>query len=355
VRLDANAISWKVDRLQIDIKKSKMIQAGARRGVKHVFSVYCNPNQPEICVFVALGIHLLTSTKVAENAMLFEGAVYTRFAAWVKGYFKAHPDPKLGQPDFGTQSFSKGALSYACLYSGSMSAGYQPGGVLTKYRYVSTIMRGDENVGRLICGLNNQTLDYTLLPPRFKPTEVGDVGVPYETLIHDYASYPASFKECIPYLIATMVYHCNWLKQNLPKCHPLFLSRGWRSNWMQSNFHRVLTPVPMECKITNMRATGIEPVHAIMHSLHVGYVAPTSSCPSFSSGAAPVATAPALTVPAVAAIKDLKVDFTELKADFTELQASIDELKVLVKSMAVHMVAAGPSMPPGTAAVAPLR
>jgi hypothetical protein len=193
VGLNSDAISWKIDSLRIDIKKSKTLQAGAQRGAKHKFSVYCNPTQPEICVFVALGIHLLVVTKVAENAMLFEGSVYSKFALWVKNYFKAHPDAELGEPDFGTQSFRKGALSYACSFSGAMSAvsgilraGYQLGGVLPKY--VATIMRGDENVGRSICGLNNQTLDYTLLPPRFKPTEVGDEGVPYASLIHNYAS-----------------------------------------------------------------------------------------------------------------------------------------------------------------------
>ncbi|KAJ1441497.1 hypothetical protein B484DRAFT_299081, partial [Ochromonadaceae sp. CCMP2298] len=45
-----------------------------------------------------------------------------------------------------------------------------------------------------------------------------------------YDEYPGSFKRTVPYLLATLLYHLDWLRATLSSQHPLWLQLLFTSN-----------------------------------------------------------------------------------------------------------------------------
>ncbi|ETV91792.1 hypothetical protein H310_13637 [Aphanomyces invadans] len=70
--------------------------------------------------------------------------------------------------------------------------------------------------------------------------------------------YPATFRSVIPFLLASLVYHCKWLKATLAVDHPLFLSHVWTSGTIPSLTTHVLSGV-LKNKISGLVASGIPP------------------------------------------------------------------------------------------------
>jgi hypothetical protein len=70
--------------------------------------------------------------------------------------------------------------------------------------------------------------------------------------------YPTCFRSAIPYLLASLVYHQEWVARRLPQMHPLFLSNVWRSGYLKK-----LAPLVQSGYMQNpesgMKATGIPP------------------------------------------------------------------------------------------------
>lgn len=123
------------------------------RGPVHHFTVYANPLQPAMCLFLALGVKIATTAQVLPNAALYRDNEYTHFANWLDSHFSANTTNE--DRDFGSQSIRKGSLTYALSFPGAISAvsallraGYTLGGVLP--RYVALILQGDQNVGRVL-------------------------------------------------------------------------------------------------------------------------------------------------------------------------------------------------------------
>lgn len=208
-----SCISWSNDALRVDIPKSKGLQLGADRGLAHQESVYANPVQPEMCAITALGIKVLCTTLLPTNGGL---------------------------------------------YRTSDQSNYSLGQILPKY--IQQMLRGDQSVGRTVSGLDPNSSNFGLLPPRFATL----VGVNFAEMVSDYNAYPASFKSVIPYLLASVIYHREWVTRTLPKTHDVFNSRFWRCGWPARLAEKVLDPCPLTCTITNMRATGVSCLTTIM-------------------------------------------------------------------------------------------
>lgn len=308
-------IHWRNDSLLIHIPKSKNHQRGAERGEEHKFSVYANPLNPEACVLLALGIKLLTTSIVQENAPLYRPTEKDHFARWLEKQVELHEREQSElQPrsDLGVQSVRKGSLTYSLAFPGAAStistllrAGYLLGGVLP--RYVALAIEGDCNVSRILCGLPAQSEDLSLLPPRFAPNQ----NINWSEMVCDIDSYPTAFQSCIPYLIASVVYHAEWLKKTLPRTHSLFQSRFWRSNQHNLLQASVLPPVRMHCSATGMRATGVSPLTVVLDRI--------ASLPTQSSHSPPLATSvveptPAVLAPLVAQLNGLSQMMTQLTA-----------------------------------------
>ena len=160
----------------------------------------------------------------------------------------------------------KGSTSYVVSLPGLsnviacwLRAGWQLGGVLPSYLTVEAA--GDQTVGRTVCGLPPNGLDFTLLPARFNDEAV----IEWADIISNYDSYPTDFQHVIPCLVAAVVHHATWISDNLPGNHPIFLSRCWRAGAQVSLRPYVLAPCRMSCEVTGMVATGIPPLHVFMN------------------------------------------------------------------------------------------
>jgi hypothetical protein len=49
----------------------------------------------------------------------------------------------------------------------------------------------------------------------------------WQEILPEFGQYPESFRQVVPYLLASIVFHHKWLKDNLHENHPLFVSRVW--------------------------------------------------------------------------------------------------------------------------------
>jgi hypothetical protein len=82
-----------------------------------------------------------------------------------------------------------------------------------------------------------------------------------------YENYPANFKTCFPFLIASVVYHRQWLVENLSRHHPIFLSRLFTDGHAERLQPKVLLGIGF-CKETGLAATGIPHHLVISHNVN---------------------------------------------------------------------------------------
>jgi hypothetical protein len=244
----------------------------------------------------------------------------------------------IGHRDYGTQSIRKGCQTHLTKFPGAanclaglLRAGYHLGGVLPKY--VGQTVEGDQSTGRLLCGLPAQTCDHALLPPRFASPGHISFGV----LLPDFESYPEQFKSCVPFLVASLVYHSSWLLEHLPHGHPLFISRFWRNGFNLQLARHVLAPVHMQCPVTGMCATGVSQLCAVLCSMASvpaappAVLAPTSGVRALSGPPAPSVEssssehAPLFTRAEVSALVQESV--AQMQSGFAE---QLDELKQIL-------------------------
>jgi hypothetical protein len=122
-------------------------------------------------------------------------------------------------------------------------------------------MGGDQTVGRTVCGLPSGELDFTLLPARFAKNS----SPIWPDLVSNFESYPKDFQNIIPFIVAAVIHQADWITDNLPTSHPIFISRFWRSGAQQSLKSDILEPCRMTCVETGMVATGIPPLHVFMN------------------------------------------------------------------------------------------
>ena len=104
-------------------------------------------------------------------------------------------------------------------------------------------------MGRSVCGLPPHTLDFASLPARFKPGADIDrlAYVPYF-----FESYPIDFQKVITYLLATVIYHSQWIAESLPEDHPIFRGKFWRDGAQHILKPFVLDPCNMHCEKTGI-------------------------------------------------------------------------------------------------------
>ncbi|KAH9152508.1 hypothetical protein AeRB84_005073 [Aphanomyces euteiches] len=106
-------------------------------------------------------------------------------------------------------------------------------------------------------GLDVYTKDFASLPPHF----VGQVLNlhEWETILPGYIDYyPSSFRTAIPFMLASLVWHQNWLRDTLDEKHPLFFSPVWISGLLPQLIQRVEVGC-LSNEMTKMKATGIPP------------------------------------------------------------------------------------------------
>jgi hypothetical protein len=270
-------ISWEGDSMIITIPKHKGDQEGAKSYPKHI---YANPIIPSICPILATAV--LTFCKslrhdpdsnnhvnTVKSYKLFEGtnqeSRYSAILVKVLSELDINEENRLGakRNQIGTHSARKGAASYCCGMVGGPSsiqvylrAGWSLGNVQDRYLFSDN--GGDQITGRVVSGLPYTDIQFGLLPPHFDHSVFNNIMLDWELILPGYKYYPNTFKQVIPYLLASIVHHDEWLRSRLVKEHPLFSSYLYSSGLI-NGLKKYILVRSNYCSITKMTATGIPP------------------------------------------------------------------------------------------------
>jgi hypothetical protein len=272
-------IGWEADALLITTPKHKGDQEGVKCFARHL---YANPCTPAICPVLALAIlvfvrslrHDPAASSTADsspNFRVFDGpSNCARFSDVLLRIIAAVPVSEvhmLGgeKKQLGTHSVRKGAASYcAGMVNGPstvqifLRAGWSLGNVQDRYLFAGA--GGDQLTGRVLSGLPFNDPTFASLPPHFD--QEGLRLISWESILPLHSRLPHTFKQALPYLLASICYHEAWLRSTLPAHHPLFSTHLFASGTVQS-LQRHLLAGCNRCPVTGMLATGIPP-HLVM-------------------------------------------------------------------------------------------
>lgn len=263
-------MEWTSDALAIYFAHMKNDQQGERpKDPRHV---YANPLRPEICPILALGIYFMCTPFGEKGERIFEGDhQYDRFSEALDDLLKL-PEVAavlkqmgINPKDIGTHSFRKGGATYCT--SGStqcpsvtavyLRAGWTIEGVQNRYlRYEAA---GDYFVGRTICGLPIDAVQFALMAPAFP---LGMEAV-LRAIKLCFPNAPPHMYGILEYCLASVVFHQKYLRETLPASHPLWSSPLWNRDILTPLAAAVQSP-QFEDKRRNVSGTGIPPTVHIM-------------------------------------------------------------------------------------------
>ncbi len=266
-------ISWENDAMIVVFPSHKGDQEGRSALPKHVFA---NPENPDMCPLLALAIFVFTIGHRREGSRpaLFttnddEGAVESRFTKYLRSIIgdneQALLDFGLEIKDLGTHSFRKGTATYLSGMPGGptaiaiyLRAGWSLGNV--QQRYILSGDGGDQVCGRAASGLKITDPAFASLPPHFNLREGPVLSVDeWDAILPGYSTfYPNNFKPVLNYLLASLVYHQDYLAAHLTPGHPLFHQRIWRSGKLSELRGRVLAGTFVN-PVSGLEATGVPP------------------------------------------------------------------------------------------------
>lgn len=268
-------MSWHEDALVITVPRHKGDQDGKNCGPKHV---YANPLEPHICPILALAIYAFGTAfrRPGAKALVFGDTAEKRFSQWLVGIMVEHKEElqRRGHnvKDLGTHSLRKGVATYISGCPGGPSpisiylrAGWSLGQVQS--RYIFSSQGGDQHVGRAACGLCPLDQTFATLPPHFDIRNRDALNERYwRVLTAETESLTLGFKSVIPFLLASLVFHRDWLEKTLHSSHPLKSSRVWTTGILTELKDQVLTGV-YQHPTSGLKATGIPPYLLLAHKI----------------------------------------------------------------------------------------
>jgi hypothetical protein len=125
-------------------------------------------------------------------------------------------------------------------------------------------------VGRTIAASTSlNSVDLAQLVAHFAlPASIFDgTGFDWPTVLPIYADLPLSFKAVVPFLLATLVQHREYLNETLHGDHPLRRCAVWTTGALIHLRDRVHVDQVVSCKHCGMKATGIPPTTLLQHRL----------------------------------------------------------------------------------------
>ena len=253
---------------------TKADQEGKNCSPKHVFA---NPQTPEICPILSFGIFLFTSgiRRNGASPIVFSDNINNtedRFSNWLKTICSVAENLAVlvqygvDVVEVGTHSFRKGVAEFLSGMVGGASpisiylrAGWSLGPVQS--RYILEAQGGDQLCGRAATGLDITTPEFASLPPHFNNQNGAIVltVAEWNEILPGYSTfYPPQFRPVVSYLLASIVYHKQWLATTLHHNHPLFNTRLWTSGIVDRLAPMVLSGSRRN-SVSLLTATGIPP------------------------------------------------------------------------------------------------
>jgi hypothetical protein len=285
-------ISWKEDSLTIVIPQSKSDQEGDRVCHRHI---YANPLDPSICPVLSLAL-LIFSKSFHHAEMEKKEEEHIQMESWPlflgtkqehrMSYIMARVLKKIGisqadlallnnDPSFlGLHSPRKGANTYCSSFVGGPSfpsichrGGWAIGGVQDRYNFFQD--GADQFVGRVVSGLPFHSSAFATLPPHFSSETLKSISdADWKQILPLYDQYPTGFRLCLPFFLASIVYHEPFLRKTLSPHHSLFFTPLFaQADGLLSRLRPQVLLGELECPVTKMEARGIPPTLAIASKL----------------------------------------------------------------------------------------
>ena len=133
-------------------------------------------------------------------------------------------------------------------------------------RYIFEGQGGDQFVGRAATGLNLNDSRFACLPPHFDFSGGPVLSLAeWEDILPGYSTfYPAEFRAAIPFLLASIIFHRQWLRANLSAQHPIFYSRIFTSGITTKLCEKIQAGI-FKNDLTGMIASGIPQHVKLLH------------------------------------------------------------------------------------------
>lgn len=269
-----NHISWENDSMVIVFPSHKGDKEGRSALPKHV---YANIAEPSVCPILSFAVYIFTRGYEREGSKMtiFAGDAESRFSKWLGNLCQTNKDVLLNQgveiSMIGTHSFRKGIATFMSGTPGGptaisiyLRAGWSLGPVQS--RYILEGEGGDQVCGRAASGLPLTDVSFANHPPHFlHNNEDYMTSAEWEDILPGYSTfYPKNFREVVPFLLASLIYHQPYLlslQASNPR-HPIFLQRVWTSGVLV----RLKDMVDAGCNrnpTSKLTATGVPP-HLIL-------------------------------------------------------------------------------------------
>ena len=139
----------------------------------------------------------------------------------------------------------------------------------TQDRYIFAGPGGGQLVGRALCGLPINGKEFSVLPPHFTLEDMAVLNeVVWSNILEGFDDYPAGFRRVVPYLFASLVFHEDFLRNELCEHHPLWNQRIFiKKQWINGYGNDERSCHYRHCDNPLMMATGIPSHLAIAHEL----------------------------------------------------------------------------------------
>jgi hypothetical protein len=255
-------IAWDGDCLSVFFLKHKGDQDGSRAFPR---AIYANPLDPQVCPILSLGIKLLCEPCTTSRPVkLFPGKSQdSNFAKWISKEIDDLSEEEKSvvgcfDSDIGSHSGRKGAATFVCGITGGpdshsvyLRMGHTLGGVADRYIFSSS--GSDRYVGRSVCGLPHTSADFATLPPHFSRA-CPDIEWP--EIVPNYSLYDSGIVSAIPFLVASVIYHLDWIRSNLPATHRIYSSKLFASDYL-NRLRPFVIVGRFRCSDTGLQGTGI--------------------------------------------------------------------------------------------------
>lgn len=271
-------MEWDGDALTITEQGHKGDQTGKESYAKHI---YANPLQPWMCPILSLAVLIFCSGFRPPDGrqQLYagtdsKGRFATALQALVKAMSNAERD-RLGcaSEDIGTHSERKGSSTYCLGQVGGptpVSVFLRMGQSLgqLKDRYIHAGEGADQLCGRMVCGLPYCDETFGVLPPHFDHATLELLTIDlWNEIVPGYDNYPKAWRSIFPFLLASLVHHEPYLRENLRADHPIWTERVFTANRCLPSLRGKTLLGIGACAITKMKASGIPPHLAIAQRL----------------------------------------------------------------------------------------
>jgi hypothetical protein len=169
------------------------------------------------------------------------------------------------EKDIGLHSYRKGPGTYATgqvagpgIVAVQLRMGHSLGKVNDAYFFSAD--GSDQLCGRFVSGLPFAGVDFGALPPHFtrEVLELMTVDL-WGTIVDGYSHYPGGVKDCLPFLLASLIYHEKFLRGELSDQHPLWSSRVFAANPILPALRTGVLAGIGVCQQTGLTATGVPP------------------------------------------------------------------------------------------------